>query len=156
RARFGVTGMEFWLLGPLVVRGGGVELRVARGRQRAVLAALLLSANRVVPVEDLADGLWGAEPPASARLAGQNHVMKLRKTRGDGEGRLISTQPGGYVIRVGRSQVDVACFEALAGAARSAAGDGDWGGASARAGEALALWRGEPLADVESEVLAAR
>ena len=64
--------MEFCLLGPLVVRSGGTVVPVQRGGQRAVLAALLLNANRVVPVDDLAEALWGAEPPSSARASVQN------------------------------------------------------------------------------------
>ena len=94
--------MEFCLLGPLAVRSGGAAVPVPPGRQRAVLAALLLNANRVVPAEDLAEALWGPAPPPSARASIQNHVMKLRKALGDGEGRLISTQSGGYVIGVDR------------------------------------------------------
>ncbi len=148
--------MEFCLLGPLVVRNGGAVLRVQGGRQRAILAALLLDANRVVPVDDLAEVLWGSGPPPSARASIQNHVMRLRKALGDGGGPLIGTRPGGYVIRVDQGQLDVACFEALAAAARTAARSGGWDTAAARTREALALWRGEPLADVESEVLAVR
>jgi hypothetical protein len=85
----------------------GLSCRCRGAGSARFLRRLLLNANRVVPVEDLAEALWGREPPPSARASVQNHVMKLRKALGDGEGRLISTQPGGYLIGLDRSQVDV-------------------------------------------------
>ncbi len=148
--------MEFGLLGPLVVRRGDTVVPVRPGKQRAVLAALLLNANRFVPVEELAETLWGTAPPPSARVTVQNYVARLRKALG-AEGRSrIDTQTGGYVIRVAAGELDVTQFEVLLRAARQAARDGSWDDVAAQAGAALALWRGEPLADVESELLAVR
>jgi DNA-binding SARP family transcriptional activator len=148
--------MEFCLLGPLAVRCGDAVAAVPAGKQRVVLAALLLSANRVVPVEELAEALWGTGPPPSARVSVQNYVMRLRKALGpEGQSR-IGTQPRGYVISVAADELDMARFEVLLGAARQAASDYSWDTAAAQARAALALWRGEPLADVESELLAAR
>jgi DNA-binding SARP family transcriptional activator len=69
--------MEFGLLGPLVVRCAGQVVPIAGGRQRAVLAALLLDAGRVVPAADLAAALWGPAPPLSARVSVQNYVRRL-------------------------------------------------------------------------------
>lgn len=148
------TVTEFCLLGPLLVRRGGVTLPVAPGKQRVVLAALLLSADRVVSFDELTEALWGAAPPRSARVAVQNHVMRLRKALGDGA--RISTYPHGYQIRVDESELDVSRFEAHLAAARAAAGDGSWDSAARQARAGLALWRGEPLADVESGLLATR
>jgi DNA-binding SARP family transcriptional activator/tetratricopeptide (TPR) repeat protein len=151
-----VTGMEFCLLGPLAVRRGDTPVPVQAGKQRAVLAALLLNANRVVAVEQLAETLWGTAPPPSARLTVQNYVVRLRKALAD-EGRSrITTQPPGYVISVAAGELDITRFEVLLGAARQAAKDGSWDDAAAQARAAVALWRGEPLADVESELLAER
>jgi DNA-binding SARP family transcriptional activator/Tfp pilus assembly protein PilF len=151
-----VTAMEFCLLGPLAVRRGDTVVPVQPGKQRAVLAALLLNANRVVPVEDLAETLWGTAPPPSARVTVQNYVVRLRRALGD-EGRSrIGTRPRGYVINVAAGELDVTRFEVLLDAARQAARDGSWDTAAAQARAALALWRGEPLADVESELLAVR
>ena len=93
---------EFCLLGPLLVRRGGVTLPVAPGKQRALLAALLLSADRVVSLDELIEVLWGSAPPPSARVAVQNHVMRLRKALGGGA--RIRTHPQGYEIRVGDSR----------------------------------------------------
>src|ERR1700722_7258174 len=145
--------MEFGLIGPLTVRCDGAAVPVAPGKQRAVLAALLLDAGRVVPVDELAEALWGPEPPASARGTVQNYVMRLRKALGGAGRDLITTQPGGYLISVPPGQVDVAQFAALVCAARSAARAGAWDAAAARSRAALALWRGEPLSDVGSEAL---
>jgi DNA-binding SARP family transcriptional activator/tetratricopeptide (TPR) repeat protein len=148
------SATQFGLLGPLLVRRGEVTLPVAPGKQRAILAALLLSADRVVSLDQLTDVLWGAAPPASARVSVQNHVMRLRKALGDGA--RIRTHLHGYEIRIDDSDLDVSRFEAHLAAARAAARDGSWDAAAGQAWAGLALWRGEPLADVESDLLATR
>jgi DNA-binding SARP family transcriptional activator/tetratricopeptide (TPR) repeat protein len=144
---------EFCLLGPLTVRRGGVTLPVV-GKQRAVLAALLLSAEHTVSCDELAEVLWGSAPPPSARVAVQNHVMRLRKALGDGA--RIRTRSHGYEIYVDDSELDVSRFEAHLAAARAAGRDGLWDAAAGQARAGLALWRGEPLAGVESDLLATR
>jgi DNA-binding SARP family transcriptional activator len=148
--------IEFCLLGPLIVRRRAVAVTVPRGRQRVILAMLLLNAGRVVGVDELAETLWLSGPPPSAPVAVQNYVMRLRNTLGDAGRARIITQPPGYLIRVEASELDLSRFEALLGAARAAAQDGSWGQAATYAREALELWRGEPLTGVESEALAAR
>lgn len=148
--------MEFCLLGPLIVRRGGVAVAVPPGRQRAALAVLLLNAGRVVRLDKLAETLWGSGPPPSAPVAVQNYVMRLRKTLGDAGRDRIITQSPGYLIRVNAGELDVSSFDGLLSAARAEARDGSWYQAASLAREALRLWRGEPLADVDCEVLAAR
>ena len=91
--------MEVCLLGPLAVRVGGALIQVQPGKQRAVLAVLLLNANQVVPVDELAETLWGSAPP-SARVTVRNYVKRLRHALGDAERARISTQPRGYLISV--------------------------------------------------------
>jgi DNA-binding SARP family transcriptional activator/Tfp pilus assembly protein PilF len=150
------AAMHFGLLGPLLVRCDDVTVPVAAGKQRAVLAALLLEAGRVVPVDELAEVLWGYAPPASARVSVQNYVRRLRQALGSAGPDLIGTRPGGYLITVGAGELDVARFEALAQLAREAARAARWADAAGQAREALALWRGEPLADIGSELLARR
>ena len=145
---------EFCVLGPLLVRQGGVTLPVTAGKQRTLLAALLLSADRAVSSDELAEALWGSAPPPSARVAVQNYVMKLRKTLGDAA--RIRTHPHGYQIVVDDADLDVSRFEAHLAAARAGARDGSWEAAAEQARAGLALWRGEPLADVGSDLLAAR
>ncbi|MGH7192289.1 MAG: AfsR/SARP family transcriptional regulator, partial [Candidatus Saccharimonadales bacterium] len=148
-------GTEFWLLGPLTVRSGTAVVPVPQGKQRAVLAALLLSAGQVVSIDELAVAMWGAQSPPTARVAIQNHVMRLRRSLADAGSR-IRTHPPGYLIRVEADEVDVSRFGAHTDAARAAARDHAWEVAATQASAALALWRGEPLADVGSEALTLR
>ncbi len=145
--------MQFCLLGSMVVRRGRDLVPVPRGNQRAVLAALLLRANEPVRVDDLAEILWGANPPPSVRPTVQNYVKRLRRVLGEAGQDRIRTMPHGYLIEVSDAELDVARFSALTAQARTAAKEGSWEQASARAGSALSLWRGKPLGDVESEAL---
>jgi DNA-binding SARP family transcriptional activator/Tfp pilus assembly protein PilF len=139
----------------MAVRCGGTALAVPRGRQRAVLAALLLRANHVVPLDELAEALWRTDLPPSARVSVQNYVMRLRSTLGPAGAR-IGTRAHGYLIGVDDDELDITRFEALLRQARAAARDGRWPEAADHAASALALWRGEPLADAGSDVLAER
>ena len=148
--------MEFCLLGPLEVRQDGVVIQVRPGKQRAVLAALLLNAGRLTLTEDLIGTLWGPEPSASARPSLHNSVMRLRQALGEPGAARILTRPGGYSVRLGPGEFDVSRFETLVDTARAAARDGRWEVAATRADSALALWRGEPLAGVEADLLAGR
>jgi DNA-binding SARP family transcriptional activator/tetratricopeptide (TPR) repeat protein len=148
--------LEFGLLGPLMVRVGGVSVPVARGRERAVLAVLLLNAGQVVSADQLAGALWGQSPPLSARVTIRNYVMRLRHALGDAGASRIHTRPMGYLMSVDARELDVSRFEALLNSAKKTAVSGSWQAAASQAAEALALWRGEPLADVTSEDLALR
>lgn len=150
-----MSEIEFCLLGSLMVRHGQVAVTVPRGKQRVILAMLLLNAGRVVRVDELAEALWVSGPPPSGAVAVQNYVMRLRKTLGDA-GQRITTQSRGYLLRVEAGELDTERFEVLLGTARAAARDGLWDQAATDARAALRLWRGEPLADVDSELLAAR
>jgi len=87
---FVATGMEFGLLGPLLVQRNGAAITVPPGKQRVVLAALLLKSNRVVPLDELVEALWGPRPPATARATLQSYVMRLRKTLGEGHDRIAT------------------------------------------------------------------
>ena len=98
------TEIQFCLLGPLMVRCGGVVVPLPPGKQRTVLAALLLNVGQVVTLGELAEILWGTSPPSSARVTTQNHVMRLRKTLGSAGSR-ISTQPRGYLIHADASEL---------------------------------------------------
>jgi DNA-binding SARP family transcriptional activator len=148
--------LEFCLLGPLVVRCGGVVLPVPRGRQRAVLAVLLLNVGRVVSVGEIAETLWGPAPLPSASATVRNYVKRLRRVLGNADQARIVTRSPGYVIEVDPGELDVARFEVLLEGARNAARGDSWEAAADQARAALALWRGEPLADVESEALSLR
>jgi DNA-binding SARP family transcriptional activator/tetratricopeptide (TPR) repeat protein len=136
--------MEFRILGRLEVSEPGRAIEIAGSKQRALLAILLVNANRVVSTDRLIDGLWEDEPPETAAKALQVHVSQLRKVLGPG--RLVTRSPG-YLIQVGEGELDLARFEGLVESARGAAGVA----ASAALREALRLWRGPPLADFAYE-----
>ncbi len=148
-------GTEFLLLGPLVVRVDDTLVLVPAAKQRTVLATLLLRAGRVVTVDELAEVLWGEDLPSAARAGVQNYVMRLRQALG-AAGSRIATQPRGYLIRVEPGELDTDVLEDLLRQARTAAREARWTDAADRAAAALALWRGEPLRDLGSDLLAAR
>ncbi|HEX6699805.1 MAG TPA: BTAD domain-containing putative transcriptional regulator [Gaiellaceae bacterium] len=135
--------MEFRILGPLEVREGERVLPLGGAKRRAVLAVLLLDANRVVSVERLVDGVWGDSPPSTALASLQNHLARLRQELGE---RLVTRSPG-YALRVGEGELDLDRFLRLADDANGA----EPAVAADRLAEALALWRGPPLADLAAE-----
>jgi DNA-binding SARP family transcriptional activator len=137
--------MEFRILGPLEVVDDGRAIALGGPKQRALLAALLLTPNRALSVDRLVDAVWPTGPPAAAANALQFHVSRLRKLLGDSD--LIVTQEPGYVIRVDPEQVDLFRFERLVAEAEGA----EAAGASRLLAEALDLWRGEPLADLADD-----
>ena len=135
--------VEFGLLGPLEVRAGEGPLRLGGSKQRALLALLLLHANRVVARERLIDELWES-PPETAVKAVQVYVSHLRKLLPAGV--LVSRSPG-YVLEVRPESVDLIRFERLVTEARGA----DPARAAELLGKALGLWRGPALADLGAE-----
>ena len=148
--------MEFRILGPFEVRDDGRAVDVGGPKQRALLAVLLLSANEVVSADVLIDALWGERPPASAAKTLQAHVSRLRRALGqDGSesGRLL-TRGSGYLLRVERGELDADACRLLLEESRDARAEGDLEGAAERVGEAVALWRGPPLADLAYESFA--
>jgi DNA-binding SARP family transcriptional activator/pimeloyl-ACP methyl ester carboxylesterase len=136
--------MDFRLLGPLEVLREHAPVRIAAGKQRALLAILLLNANRTVSREQLIDSLWGENVPESAQKMVQIQVSQLRKALP--EPRLHTRQPG-YVLEVREEELDVARFERAVTDARRALAQGDPENATERLGPALALWRGPALAE---------
>jgi YVTN family beta-propeller protein len=140
--------MEFRILGPVEVWEDGRPVPLGRGKQRAVLALLLLNANRVVSSDRLIDQLWNGQPPATAATALQGHISGLRKALGPG---VIATRRPGYVLEVEPTQVDLGRFERLRDEARAALERGDPSASADKLREALGLWRGEALADIGFE-----
>jgi DNA-binding SARP family transcriptional activator/pimeloyl-ACP methyl ester carboxylesterase len=136
--------MDFRLLGPLEVLRDHVPVRIGAGKQRALLAILLLSANRTVSRERLVDSLWGEDVPGSAQKMVQIQVSQLRKALPEPR---LSTRPPGYVLEVGQDELDVARFEHAVADGRSALARDDPQTATERLGQALALWRGPALAE---------
>ena len=115
-------------------------------KPRSLLALLLLHANQVMSADRLIDELWGDEPPATAAKSIQVHVSKLRQLMGDG--RLATRDPGYVLTSIPRNSI-------------SPASNGSWWKRAApiprpadKLRQALALWRGPPLADLAYEPFA--
>jgi DNA-binding SARP family transcriptional activator len=146
--------MEFRILGPLEIRSESGLKRDLAGKQRALLAVLLLHADEAVSTDRLIDALWGEQPPDTASKALQVYMSRLRKLL-EPEGKdILVTQPPGYALHLGAHELDLRRFERLRAEAGKAAAEGDPARAEARLGEALALWRGSPLADLTFEPFA--
>ena len=143
----GTVDVEFRVLGPVEVVASGRVLAPAEPRQRAVLAALAVDAGRTVPTETLIDRVWGDRPPAQARRTLHAHISRVRGLL-DVAGQQLVRGPGGYRLAVAADQLDLHRFRALAARAQDdAASPAD---RAALLREALALWRGEPLAGLRS------
>lgn len=139
--------MQFRILGPLEVERDGRLLILGGAKQRAVLAVLLSRANRVVSRDLLIDAVWGERPPETAYSALQGYVSALRKTLGPD---LIVTRTPGYVLETDPASIDIGSFESLVAEATDALAAGDARRARESFGRASALWRGEPLADLNT------
>ncbi len=145
--------VEFRILGPLVVLVDGVPVRLGRSREQRVLAALLLAANHVVPVERLIDLVWDDRPPETAAKLVRNCVSTLRGIfAGSGlRGSPISTEPTGYTLHVPAGQLDAQVFQQQVTRARHTAASGLRGQAAEQLRTALALWRGPVLTGIAGD-----
>jgi DNA-binding SARP family transcriptional activator len=144
---------EFAILGPLEVRMDGRLVPVRGARQRALLALLLLHAHEVVSSDRLIEELWGPEARADTAVL-RVRVSQLRKAlRPASADTLLETRAPGYRLRIDPDRIDAGRFARLAAqAARALNADPDR--AASAAGEALALWRGPPLAEFAYEPFA--
>jgi WD40 repeat protein/DNA-binding SARP family transcriptional activator len=134
--------MEISVLGPVEVSAGGLPVAIDAGKPRALLALLALHEGSTVSTDRLVQGLWGEEPPATAAKMVQLAVSHLRKALANGEdGAEIVTRGRGYELRLHDGGLDARRFEQLI--------------ADGMPREALALWRGAPLADLADEPFAA-
>nr|WP_246361153.1 BTAD domain-containing putative transcriptional regulator [Haloechinothrix aidingensis] len=130
--------MRLRVLGSLEADREGTAVALGSSRQRALLAALLVDAGRVVPVETLAAALWGDHQPADPRNAIQTYVARLREALGS-EVRLVTRSPG-YALHVEPDQVDALRFERLLARAQKQRAQPPL--ARELLDEALGLWRG--------------
>ena len=127
-------------------------MRLGGPKQRATLAILLLNANRVVPVDRLAEDLYRGAAPVTAVTQVQRQVSDLRRLLDDASA--IETRSPGYVMRVAPEQLDLHRFERRAEQAAEASARGNPQRAADLLREALGLWRGEALADLADEPFA--
>jgi YVTN family beta-propeller protein len=129
--------MQFRILGSLEVLVDGRAVDLGGAKQRALLAVLLLSANRVVSTDQLIEALWGERVPDTALKAVRVYVSQLRKALD--RDRILTATPG-YKIRIEPGELDLERFQALV--------------AEGKPADALSLWRGRPLADFAYEPFA--
>jgi DNA-binding SARP family transcriptional activator len=135
------------LLGPLEVANESGPVTLGGQKQRALLALLLLHAGEALSIDRIVDGLWGEQPPRTATTSLQNIVSQLRKLLG---ADVLETRPPGYALRVGPDELDLSQFERLVAEARRSTADER----TRLLRDALALWRGPPLADLAYEAFA--
>ena len=147
--------LGFRVLGPLDVRRGGRSVAPAGVRRRSLLALLLLNAGQVVPVERLIDGIWGHQPPSTAIGLVQTYVSLWRRVLGEGarpdEPERLVREGHGYRLIVRAQELDVAIARDLADRGRTALSARDYVQAADLLTDALAQWRGAPLADLAGE-----
>src|SRR5690242_20244478 len=144
---------DFGILGPLEVSRCGRAVPLGGPRQRAVLALLLLEANRVVSLDRLAEDVWAGHPPDGWVTTVQIYVSHLRQALEPGRARgaagdVLVTRNPGYLLRANREQLDAARFQDGFTAGRAALEAGRYAEAAGTLRQALGLWRSGVLADL--------
>ena len=152
----GDSRLRFGVLGTFRVERDGQQVDLGPRLQRTLLAILLMDAGHVVPAARLIDLLWRDGPPPAATASLQAYVSQLRRVLEPGRpprapATVLITQEPGYVLRATDDQVDALRFQAMARRARSELAGGQPAAAAAQLEDALALWRGEPLAEFAGE-----
>jgi DNA-binding SARP family transcriptional activator len=141
------------ILGPLEVRDqAGQPVRLGGARLRALLIRLALDPGRTIAAERLTGDLWPDAGPADASNALQALVSRLRSAAGPD---IVEHRPSGYQLTVHPAAVDAGQFERLVADGRSALAAGDAARGAAVLHQALSLWRGPALVDVEDAPFAA-
>ncbi|GAA1286155.1 AfsR/SARP family transcriptional regulator [Saccharothrix xinjiangensis] len=142
--------MDFGILGPFTDGRPG-DAAPLSGRQRLVLAVLLVNAGHPVPASRLVDLLW-SDPPGTAKAQLHNAVSAVRTACG---ADLVTTRPAGYVLDLDGHRLDLLEFRSLVTEARDATARGDDDRAVTALTGALELWRGPALVDVPGDWAAA-
>lgn len=146
--------MVLRILGPLEVVVNDESLRIGGPKERIVLAALALKANRVTSIDHLVDSVWATSPPTSARVQIQKCVSLLRKLFGDSAlPGAIKTYPPGYVLEIAAENLDSEEFAGFVATARRQVAEGQIEEAARALRAGLALWRGRALDGVPSEIV---
>jgi DNA-binding SARP family transcriptional activator/DNA-binding NarL/FixJ family response regulator len=146
-------GLDIELLGPLRVRRGEQVLDLGSGRRRAVFAVLAMRAGQTVSRAELIEAVWGDDPPATVEgslytyVSDLRRVLEPRRSRWS-SGEVLVSAGGGYELRVDPARIDVVRLEHMRERAAQCAAEDRWQEAYRLLSDALALWRGEALADV--------
>jgi DNA-binding SARP family transcriptional activator len=140
------VGIGVGVLGPVELSRDGVPIPLSGAPQRVLLARLALAAGRPVPVADLIDALWEGEPPENAVGNLHSYVSRLRRHTG---GDALRREPGGYRLHLPADALDITRAERLVTRARGQRPEQ----AAVTLAEALAVWRGDPLADVAGRLV---
>ncbi|MET7668330.1 AfsR/SARP family transcriptional regulator [Micromonospora luteifusca] len=148
KAPTGTGVVRYRILGPVEVWSVRGWRGIPQAKCRALLAVLLINANRLVPSEDLERQLWSDQSPCTPRKLVQHYVHRLRRLLHDPRGQALCTRPNGYQLNVAADDVDVEEFKALVAVGRRTLATGAADAAAAELGRALALWRGPAMADV--------
>jgi DNA-binding SARP family transcriptional activator/tetratricopeptide (TPR) repeat protein len=143
-------GGLFRVLGTVEVRAGEAWTSVNAAKWRALLAMLLLHPGQPVSSDRLIAALWDEDPPRRALNLLSVYVHQLRKLIGEDGSKILITRAPGYQVVLAPGDLDAEVFAARLGQARMAMAAGDPAGAAGLLTEALTLWRGPALDDVES------
>jgi SARP family transcriptional regulator, regulator of embCAB operon len=143
--------MRISLLGPLELHGDGGTFALRGPKVQQILALLVLRANKIVQMDTLVDELWSQDPPRTAVSSVRTHVYHLRCTlRAKCGEPLISTRPSGYTLTADPARIDVEVFSGLVKQAKSLLHDDRLEHASRCLSRALGIWKGQPMANVET------
>ncbi|MDR7278850.1 BTAD domain-containing putative transcriptional regulator [Catenuloplanes atrovinosus] len=151
--------VRYAVLGPLTATADGAEVDLGPAKQRAVLALLLLNANRPVSAAAIVDAVWADDPPENGTNVVQKHVAGLRRAlEPDRSPRSPSTvlalDGAGYRLHVEAGALDTDTFDSSVRGARALLAGDDPGAAATALRSALLLWRGEALAGLDGRVFA--
>jgi len=150
------TLFRFGILGLLLVVVDNRLIPVPSTKQRIAVATLLVSANQVVSIDELAEVVWDGRPPVSAASTLRTYFARVRRLLGPEAGARIVAHAPGYRLIVAPDELDVLDFADKHQQARRAAAAGQWAQCRDATAAAVALWRGDPLCDVPAPALHAR
>ncbi len=141
-----VARVRIGVLGPVAAWRSGVPVTLGPPMQRAVLGLLALHPGTVLSRSAIIDALWRNDPPATAVPMVQSYISRLRRLLGP---VCLLTANSGYRLQPLACELDLVTFERVVQCARDALATGESAVACERYEEALALWRGDPLADAD-------
>jgi len=144
------NAVQFGVLGPLQMSVGGALVPLGTPKQRAVLAVLIVNANRPVDIDVLIGAAWNQRPPAGARATLHAYISNLRRLMSSAgiDRTLLASAPPGYRLAIGQDQYDLGRFRAEKDAGLHAAAAAQFEQASRQLSDALAQWRGPFLEDL--------